>query len=708
MRLLPLKTSLAVLMCSGLLMACGSDEGEQVSGADEAIAEISEEGLIPRQAFFGNPTRLSPQISPDGSQIAYLAPLEGVMNIWVGPAEQISTAVPVTAETRAGIGKVHWSADGAYLVYNKMADGNKGWHVFATDVASGQTRDLTSIDNPEIKAHVSYINPAFPDEVIIALNDRDGRYPDFYRVQLSTGERELLMENSWGDDSGFIEVHFDGNSVPRLAIETTSDGGGNLLVSSDGQDWQIIRHINAIDIFPFEIRGFSADNSTAYIYSSRDRNTSGVYALNLQDGTQRLIGANDRADIEDVIVHPQTRELEAFAVEYDREEWVTASADVAKTLAFLARAASGDFRVVSRSADGNRWIVFYDQVTEPGDYYLVDAVAHTARKLFTSRPDLKGAPLARMYPRLIKSRDGLDLVSYLTLPKGTDPDGDGRPQMPLPMVVLVHGGPWGPRDHFGYNADHQWLANRGYAVLSVNYRGTLGFGKKFVEAGTLEMGGKMQDDLLDAVEWANVTHISDPERVAIMGEGYGGYAVMVGLSRDAEAFACGVNLMGVSNLITLIENLPERFEPVMDATWYRRAGDPRTEEGRALLEERSPFFHLDQISKPLLMVQSGRYGELAEQESKTIAQTLQNNGVPVTYLHITDGGYGVYSEQNMTAYGAVTEAFLAGCLGGKHEPFGDALVGASFEVRAGAEDVPGLSQAMEEKSALEGVPEATE
>ncbi|TNE58676.1 MAG: S9 family peptidase [Alphaproteobacteria bacterium] len=708
MRSQSIRSGLALLLCTALLVSCGPDNDDQAPPAEESVTDAIGEGLIPRQAFFGNPTRHGPKISPDGTQIAYLAPLDGVMNIWVGPAEQISMAVPITGETRSEIGKVNWSADGAYLIYNKLAGANKGWHVFATQVANGQTRDLTPIDEPNIKAHVAYINPAFPDEAIIAINDRDGRYPDFYRVFLSTGERELLMENSWGDDSGFIEVHFDGNSVPRLAIETTSDGGGNLLVSSDGKDWQIIRHINAIDIFPFEIRGFNADNTTAYIYSSRDRNTSGVYALNLQDGTQRLIGANDRADIEDVIVHPETRELEAFAIEYDREEWVTASADVAKTLAFLARAASGDFHIVSRSADGNRWIVFYDQVTEPGDYYLVDAVAHTARKLFTSRQDLIGAPLARMYPRIIKSRDGLDLVSYLTLPEGTDPDGDGRPEMALPMVVLVHGGPWGPRDHFGYNADHQWLANRGYAVLSVNYRGTLGFGKNFVEAGTHEMGGKMQDDLMDAVEWANVTRISDPERVAIMGEGFGGYAVMVGLSRDPEAFACGVNLMGMANLISLIENLPERYEPVMDATWYRRAGDPRTEEGRALLKERSPFFYLDRISKPLLMVQSDRFGDIAVQESETISQTLRNNGVPVTYLQLTDEGYGFYSEQNVTAYGAVTEAFLAGCLGGMHEPIGDALMDASLTVREGADNVPGLQQAVEEKSALQSAPELTE
>lgn len=649
--------------------------------------------LIPREAFFGNPTRTGARISPDGSRLAFVAPVDGVMNAWVGPAQAIYMAEPVTSDTTSGVRYVQWSADGTHLLYSQSADDEGNWHVFATNIETKETRDLTPVEGASVSSKYLMVNHNTPDEIIIGINDRDVRFYDLYRISISTGERELLMQNSWGEDSGFIEIHTDNNNVPRLAIETTPDGGGNLLSSIDGADWKSIRHINSIDIFPFEIHGFSTDNQNAYIISSRDRDTSAVYALDLDDGTQTLIGANDRADIDALIIHPTQKKVEAFSVEYDREEWATAEPEIAKTLAFIAHAASGDFKVVSRSADGRHWIVHYDQVTAPGDYYLIDSEERTARRLFTSREALKDAPLAKMHPRIIKTRDGLDLVSYLTLPTAADPDQDGWPDTPVPMVLYVHGGPW-YRDHFGYNPTHQWLANRGYAVLSVNYRGSLGFGKEFVESAVMEMGAKMQDDLIDAVDWAIATDITTPDGVAIAGDSYGGYAALQALTRDGDRFACGVDNLGFPNLITLIESFPEKYEPVLEATWYRRVGDPRTDEGREQLKEISPYFHADKISKPLLMAHGDRNVQVLQSETEEIVETLEAQGVPVTYLHFKDEAMGLGKRENVKSLRAITEVFLANCLGGDFEPINGALKGSTLEVRAGAEHIEGLAEAI--------------
>jgi len=366
--------------------------------------------------------------------------------------------------------------------------------------------------------------------------------------------------------------------------------------------------------------------------------------------------------------------------------------DVVPDFAHLAEVDEGDFSVVSRSLDDRQWVVSYVLDAGPVRYYLYDRDTGKARFLFTNRKDLEGLPLAPMHPVTIRSRDGLDLVCYYTLPLASDPAGKGKPREPVPLVLHPHGGPWG-RDGWGYDPFHQWLANRGYAVLSVNFRGSTGFGKGFINAGNLEWGRKMHDDLIDAVDWAIRKGIADPAKVAVMGGSYGGYATLVGLTFTPEVFACGVDIVGPSNLITLLETVPPYWAPMIEL-FTKRAGDHRTEEGRKLLAERSPLTYVDRIRRPLLIGQGANDPRVKQAESDQIVAAMQAKGIPVTYVLYPDEGHGFARPENRRSFFAVAEAFLAEVLGGRFEPIGRDFEGSSITVPTGADHVPGLSESL--------------
>jgi dipeptidyl aminopeptidase/acylaminoacyl peptidase len=297
-----------------------------------------------------------------------------------------------------------------------------------------------------------------------------------------------------------------------------------------------------------------------------------------------------------------------------------------------------------------------------------------------------------MHPFVIPSRDGLNLVSYYTLPLGSDSDDDGIPDAPLPAVLAVHGGPWG-RDVWGYNAQHQWLANRGYAVLSVNFRASTGFGKAFVNAGNREWGHKMHDDLIDAVEWAVEAGIADRDKIAIMGGSYGGYATLAGLTFTPETFACGVDIVGPSNLVTLLETTPPYWKPQIEML-TSRVGDHRTKEGRAFLKKCSPLTYADKICRPLLIGQGANDPRVKQAEADQIVGAMQEKDIPVTYVLYSDEGHGFARPENRMSFNAVAEAFLAECLGGRFEPVGDDFQGSTIGVPVGAKGVPGLPESL--------------
>ena len=315
--------------------------------------------------------------------------------------------------------------------------------------------------------------------------------------------------------------------------------------------------------------------------------------------------------------------------------------------------------------------------------------------MFVNRASLKGLPLVHMHPLVIKSRDGLDLVCYLSLPREVDPDQDGKPDSPCPLVLNVHGGPWA-RDSWGYDPECQLLANRGYAMLQVNYRGSSGFGKSFLNAGNREWAGKMHDDLLDAVDWAVREKVADPKRIAIMGGSYGGYATLVGLTFTPEVFACGVDIVGPSNILTLLSTIPPYWEPAKQM-FRDRVGDFSSDEGRQFLLSRSPLSHVEKIQRPLLIGQGAQDPRVKQAEADQIVKAMQEKKIPVTYVLYPDEGHGFVRPENRLSFYAVTEAFLAEHLGGRAEPFGDAFGGSSLQVPVGANGVKGLTAALEQR-----------
>jgi dipeptidyl aminopeptidase/acylaminoacyl peptidase len=453
------------------------------------------------------------------------------------------------------------------------------------------------------------------------------------------------------------------------------------------------------------ILGFDKTGEVIYMADSRNRNTAALYALNLKTGEKTLLAEDPQSDLNwiwtyeivglyvpQILVHPTEMSVQAAAFNFERVHWKVIDPAIAHDLEYLRGVADGDFQVVSRTRDDNAWIVVYIVDSGPKRYYYYDRKKGEARFLFTGQSGLEGRHLAKMNPAVIKSRDGLDMVGYYTLPLNSDSDGDGIPDKPLPMVLFIHGGPW-LRDDWGYSADHQWLANRGYAVLSVNFRGSTGFGKNFTNAGNMEWGRKMQDDLIDAVNWAVSNEIADPDRVAFMGGSYSGFAALVGMTITPETFACGVDICGISNLTDWIESFPPYWQSVIDLMAVR-VGDVRTEEGRKLLAERSPINYVDRIQRPLLIAQGANDPRARQNESDRIVQAMQAKNLPITYVLYPDEGHGFARPENRLSFYAVTEAFLSQHLGGRFEPVGDDFLNSSITVPVGVEVISGLEDAI--------------
>ena len=393
-----------------------------------------------------------------------------------------------------------------------------------------------------------------------------------------------------------------------------------------------------------------------------------------------------------MLVHPTEKHVQAVSFIYDRNHWHVLDPAIQEDMDYLHAVEDGELSITSRTLDDRLWTVAYVLDNGPVKYYLYDRTRKQANYLFSNRTDLDEYQLARMHSLTIKSRDGWNLVSYLTLPPDSAPDGDARPSNPVPLVLLVHGGPWG-RDIWGYNSEHQWLSNRGYAVLSVNFRGSTGFGKEFTNAGNGEWAGKMHDDLIDAVNWAIREKITQRDQVAIMGGSYGGYATLVGLTFTPETFVCGVDIVGPSNLVTLLQNVPPYWIPILPMM-KDRVGDWTTEEGQQSLLAKSPLARVDQIQRPLLIGQGANDPRVKQVESDQIVEAMKQKNIPVTYVLYPDEGHGFARPENRLSFYAVAEAFLSEHLGGQFEPVGKDFQGAKIQVPEGADQVPGLQTAL--------------
>jgi dipeptidyl aminopeptidase/acylaminoacyl peptidase len=594
----------------------------------------------------------------------------------------------MTDATDRPIRQYFWSPDSQSLLYIQDKGGDENFLLYGVNIASGEETTLTPFENTRVD--IVGGSESIRDKILVGLNNRDPQFHDVHLLDLNSGELTLVLENN-----GYAGFMADDTLTVRMALCQNEAGGTDYFRVVD----------NSVESDPFSSTamedslttnpaGYTNDGSILYWLDSRGRNTAALYAEDVATGKRTLIAEDDKADIGGTIRDRESGKVQAYSVNYLKTEWTALDADIGASLDWLGTQLEGEYGISSRTDDDQTWIVWNDPLTAPTATYIYDRRAQTLTPFYVTRPELEGAPLQPMYPVEIASRDGLTLPSYLTLSAGVAMDDDCNPSASSPMVLLVHGGPWA-RDDYGFNSIHQMLANRGYAVLSVNFRGSTGFGKDFLNAANKQWGLAMHDDLIDATNWAIAQGITGKDQVAIMGGSYGGYATLAGLAFTPETFACGVDIVGPSNLETLLDTIPPYWAPLVKI-FHERMGNPDSEEGLALLKAASPLYKADQITKPLLIAQGANDPRVKQAESDQIVGAMKDAGIPVTYVLYPDEGHGFAKPTNNIAFFAIAENFLAECLGGRAEPLGDVLVPSSAEILEGAEHVVGLAKALAE------------
>jgi dipeptidyl aminopeptidase/acylaminoacyl peptidase len=631
---------------------------------------------IPRRLLFGDPERSIARISPDGKRIAFLAPLDGVLNVWVGPIDAPAEAKPLTRVADRDLGPaLVWLHNNRHVVYFRERGGDENWQAHRVDVETGASIALTP--GPGVKSYIHQQSHHFPDELLIAHNERDKHFFDIFRVNAVTGQSTLLQANN-----GFVGFFTDPQFRVRFAVRTTAGGGWDYLQHGADGDWHLFARIDMADAMSTKPIEFSDDGKELYWLDSRGRDKAAVVAQDLATGATRVLAEDAKADMVELMLEPLTYRPIAGASMFARTTWNVVDRAYAEDFTQLAKLCDGDLLSLGLSDDKRQGLAYFERDAGPGRFFHYDRAAKTGRFLFSVRPALDEVPLVPLEPVVVRTRDGFDLVCYLSRPR------DAAPDRPLPMVLCVHGGPWG-RDGWGFQATHQWLADRGYAALSVNYRGSTGFGKAFVNAANLEWAGRMHADLIDAVDWAIGRGIADEKRVAIFGGSYGGYAALVGVTFTPEKFACAVDLFGISNLTTFLRAIPDYWKP-WQTIWKVRMGDYTTDTGQKFLQERSPLNRVERIVRPLLIGQGANDVRVKPAESEQIVKAMQARGIPVTYVYYSDEGHGFRRPENRHSFTAVAEMFLAKHLGGRFEPVGDDFAGSTIEFKAGRDLIPGL------------------
>jgi dipeptidyl aminopeptidase/acylaminoacyl peptidase len=605
--------------------------------------------LVPRSVFFGNPENAEPRISPDGTMLAYLAPSDGVLSVWVRTLGRSDDRV-VARDPERPIMAHFWQGDGRHVLYLQDRAGDENHHLFAAPLDGGAARDLTAEDGTTAGRTILAVDPRFPNELLIGWNRRDRTVSDVYRIDLEGGRAVLDTQNP-GDVTAWVN---DNAFVVRAAVVLNADGTSLIRVRDDATaPWRTLAEFGAVDGRPHVV-AFSPDDTQLYVLSSKDANANRLLAYEIATGTAYSLAADAAYDVTSTFVDHASRELVATAVLRDRLEWTVLATRFEVDFAALRDAHPGDFKIVDASADGNLLVVRYVVDDGPTAFFTYDRAREESTLLFVGRPALADVALATMSPISFAARDGLEIHGYLTLPVDVEPHR-------LPTVLYVHGGPW-YRDSWGYEPVVQWLANRGYAVLQVNFRGSTGYGKAFLNAGNREWAGAMRTDLLDARDWAVARGYSDPQRFGILGGSYGGYAVLAALTFTPDAFTCGVDIVGVSNLRTFLDSIPPYWKPMLSLLHERVGEDPE------FLAAQSPLSRAADIRVPLLIGQGANDPRVRQHESDQIVAAMRENGIPVTYIVFEDEGHGFANPANRIRFFAAAESFLGEALGGRVEP----------------------------------------
>ena len=607
--------------------------------------------LVPRQVLFGNPERFSPRVSPDGTRLGWIAPDDGILNVWVAPRDDITAAVAVTHDRERGIRAFFWAHDQRHLLYVQDKGGDENWRIYAVDLIDGGVRDMTPFD--DVQAQVIEVNKHFPDRILLGLNKDNPQLHDVYNLDLASGELTKVADNP-----GFVAWVVDAEMAVRGAIAPTPEGGSKILVrATEDEPWQVLLDVPPDDALSSAPIAFSANGRFLLTQSSVDVDAGRLMWIDISTGDYEVVAEDPQYDVAEVRLHPDKRHVQVVSFQRERMEMVVMDPEIAGDIEALHSYHPGELGLLNRDDADAIWLVSYVSDDGPVHYVLWDRAAQHATHLFAHQPALSKYRLAHMEPFAFTARDGVMIYGYLTFP----PDSDRHN---LPAVLNVHGGPW-HRDVWGYNAEAQWLANRGYLCVQVNFRGSTGYGKDFVNLGNKEWGAAMQDDLLDAVAWVTDRSYADPARVAIYGGSYGGYAALAGAAFTPDVFAAAVDIVGPSNLKTLIESIPPYWAPLV-AQFHTRVGNPETEAD--FLWERSPLSKADQIRIPLLIAQGANDPRVKQAESEQIVAALKERGIDYQYMLFPDEGHGFAQPENRLKFYAAAEAFLARHLGGRAEP----------------------------------------
>ena len=582
--------------------------------------------------------------------MAYLAPVNNVLNVWVGTIGS-DDYQPVTIDEERGVRFYFWAQNNKHIMYIQDVGGNENWRLYATNLQTRETRDLTPFENVQVQ--IVGRDKHFPNELLIGMNKENPQVHDVYHLDLSTGDLTLVAKNPGTIMNWVTDAHFK----VRAALVALPDGGTELLVRDDEHsDWRKLVTWDADDSLTSGPIGFTLDGQAIYLQDSRNVNAGRLVKLDIATGDVTAIAEDPHYDVGNVMIHPETHEVQAVAFTRDRNEWVVLDESIQLDFETIRGIHRGDFFITSRDNADTTWVIAFTVDNGPVPFYAYERKSRSATLLFDNQPALNEYTLATMEPISFTSRDGLTIHGYLTLPMDGQKKG-------LPMVLNVHGGPWG-RDEWGYRPDAQWFANRGYACLQVNFRGSTGYGKDFVNAGDREWGRNMHNDLVDAVQWAIEKGIADPKKVAIFGGSYGGYAALVGATFTPDLFCCAVDIVGPSNLNTLIRTIPPYWSTFL-ATFHKRVGNPDTEV--AFLNSRSPLFKVDQIKIPILIGQGANDPRVKQAESEQIVEAMKKKGIEYEYMLFPDEGHGFAKPENRLAFFAAAEKFLAKHLGGRYE-----------------------------------------
>jgi dipeptidyl aminopeptidase/acylaminoacyl peptidase len=610
--------------------------------------------LIPRRVLFGNPERVSPRISPNGTSLAWIAPHNGVLNVWTAPVRpdgvDWDTAQVVTNDTDRGIRVFSWAHDGRHLLYLQDTGGDENWRLYDVDLTTMQHRDLTPFEG--VQAQILATEKELPSEVLVGLNRDNPALHDVYRLDLATGDLVKEVENP-----GFAGWVADTKLVTRVGVGLEPDGSLVVKVrdGADG-DWRLLLTLPAEDALTSAPIAIGPDGTTMLAMSSLGADTGRLVRLDLGSGAVEVIAEDPDADVSGVRLHPDTREPQIVTWVKERTEYRVLDPALEADVAAIRALHPGDPDIVAHDHSDMVWLVAFTNDTGPIPYFLYDRQRREGRFLFDHRPELSQYELAPMEPFSFQARDGLTIHGYLTFPPGAGREG-------LPMVLNVHGGPWA-RDAWGFDPEAQWLANRGYLCMQVNFRGSTGYGKAFVNAGDREWGNAMQNDLTDAVEFAIGQGWADRERVAIYGGSYGGYAALAGVTFTPDLYRCAVDIVGPSNLKTLIETIPPYWQPQI-ALFYQRVGNPATDA--EFLWSRSPLSRAASIKTPLLIAQGANDPRVKQAESEQIVAALRHAGIDYEYMLFPDEGHGFAKPENRLKFYAAAERFLARHLGGRAE-----------------------------------------